>query len=747
MAFLELKNIGKIYVSENSVAVGIRGVNLDFNIGEFVAVTGKSGSGKTTLLNCISGMDSYEEGELYVNGEPTSHYTQSDWEEYRQKYISFVFQDYNIIDSFTVLQNVELALTHIESHKERRRRALELIDRVGMTSHKNSKGSKLSGGQKQRTVIARALAKDSPIILADEPTGNLDSKTSEEIVQLLHEISKDKLVIVVTHSFSQFESVATRQVRIFDGGVERDEIVVQPEKKEYVPQAEAKGHKRDFSLGLELGWHKFFASPKLSVFMCIIMLVAMLGSFFVTALFMVDSDYDTTNSLFAYKEGRLVISKEEGGTISETELQGLQNSLGAKSYMQYDYLLDKLNYVYAFVGKSNSYINTTFRFSPIEEEKPDVGRLPESDGECMLCLPIYWQPIYGKDTIEKDTITLFRQFELSVVGVKYYYDNTTPYSCVYLTQSGFENFANAYAVSELISNLYIEFTSGSDIHENLFDFSSVRIDYTLKDNEYYMIGEGFSHFISVVADENLKVEFSYMLNSGEDKKSFTLNPADEGWNFIKDKCTDKDKQENEYGYYDSRTLVVSENIMKEFAYKTYNSGYTQASLFFESDKDAENAKTQLDRLGYVGIVSNERYETGEAAVLKFVTTVMNIVMWVLCILFFGFFLSLCSRRAFAASNGDFAILRSMGINTKIVKISMYVRTFIATLPSIIILGVVAPIIYLNPMTNQYVPFMHVQHYAILIVGLILLNFIVAGRCNKRIFKGTVIKNLRGGDRV
>ena len=132
MALLTLKDIGKIYVSEGNVAVGIRGVNLSFDRGEFVAITGKSGSGKSTLLNVISGMDSYEEGELYIEGQTTSHYLQPEWEEYRQKYISFIFQDYNIIESFTVLQNVELALMHIEDKKARRERAMELIRRVGL---------------------------------------------------------------------------------------------------------------------------------------------------------------------------------------------------------------------------------------------------------------------------------------------------------------------------------------------------------------------------------------------------------------------------------------------------------------------------------------------------------------------------------------------------------------------------------------------------------------------------------------
>ena len=140
MALLTLKDIGKIYVSEGNVAVGIRGVNLSFDRDEFVAITGKSGSGKSTLLNVISGMDSYEEGELYIEGQTTSHYLQPEWEEYRQKYISFIFQDYNIIESFTVLQNVELALMHIEDKKARRERAMELIRRRRSCLTRKAKG-------------------------------------------------------------------------------------------------------------------------------------------------------------------------------------------------------------------------------------------------------------------------------------------------------------------------------------------------------------------------------------------------------------------------------------------------------------------------------------------------------------------------------------------------------------------------------------------------------------------------------
>ena len=220
MCFLKLKDIAKIYTTDGAVAVGIRGVNLEFDIGEIVAIVGQSGSGKTSLLNVIGGIDMYEEGEMYIEDNPTSHYTNEEWEQYREEYISMIFQEYNIIDSFTALENVELVLLDEENSAKRKDKALELLERVGMKKYAKHKGSQLSGGQKQRVAIARALAKDSPIILADEPTGNLDEENSRQIINLLTEVSKDKLLIIVTHNKEQVDEYISREIRIFNGVVE-----------------------------------------------------------------------------------------------------------------------------------------------------------------------------------------------------------------------------------------------------------------------------------------------------------------------------------------------------------------------------------------------------------------------------------------------------------------------------------------------------------------------------------------------
>ena len=186
---LKLVNVSKYYSSHNVIALGLRKINLELHSNEFVAIVGESGSGKTTLLNVICGIDSYEEGEMYLNGEETSYYSTAELEEYRKKYVAFVFQNYNLIDSYTVLQNVEAPLILAGyPKKEIRGRAIEIIKRVGLEKHLHHKATKLSGGQKQSIVIARALAKDCPIIAADEPTGNHDSYSAQQLSELLKDI-------------------------------------------------------------------------------------------------------------------------------------------------------------------------------------------------------------------------------------------------------------------------------------------------------------------------------------------------------------------------------------------------------------------------------------------------------------------------------------------------------------------------------------------------------------------------------
>lgn len=235
---LQLKNIVKTYTTGDLTQNALQGVSINFRQSEFVSILGPSGSGKTTLLNIIGGLDRYSSGEMAINGVSTRAYRDSDWDFYRNDAIGFVFQSYNLIPHQSVLANVELALTLAGiSKRERRQRAVAVLEKVGLKDHIHKRPNQLSGGQMQRVAIARALINDPDILLADEPTGALDSETSVQIMELLKEIAEDKLVIMVTHNPELAERYSTRIVKLLDGRIIDDtdpcndtELIQKPRK-------------------------------------------------------------------------------------------------------------------------------------------------------------------------------------------------------------------------------------------------------------------------------------------------------------------------------------------------------------------------------------------------------------------------------------------------------------------------------------------------------------------------------------
>ena len=220
---LQLKNITKDYISGDSTVHALKGISINFRKSEFVSILGQSGCGKTTLLNIIGGLDRYTSGDLIINGKSTKQFKDKDWDAYRNYSIGFVFQSYNLIPHQTILSNVELALTISGvSKKERRERAIKALEDVGLKEQIHKKPNQLSGGQMQRVAIARALVNNPDIILADEPTGALDTKTSVQIMEILKNISKDKLIIMVTHNPELAEKYSSRIIKILDGVITDD---------------------------------------------------------------------------------------------------------------------------------------------------------------------------------------------------------------------------------------------------------------------------------------------------------------------------------------------------------------------------------------------------------------------------------------------------------------------------------------------------------------------------------------------
>ena len=734
LSLLKLEDIGKIYVNEGNVTVGIRGVNLEFNKGEFVAVTGESGSGKSTLLNVISGMDGYEEGEMYIQGEPTSHYIQSDYEEYRNKYISFIFQDYNIIESFSVLENVELALMNIENTKERRQRALDLIKRVGLLPWINHKGSKLSGGQKQRTVIARALAKDSPIILADEPTGNLDSVTSKQIIDLLKEISKDKLLIVVTHNYEELEKHATRHIRIYDGSVYFDKKISEGQVHEEEHDIKKYNSKKIyegvsyFKKGFTLGKTMFKSKPLLSFFTVILLIVSSLCMLLVTSFcYEPFIDLERSDDMFVYHEGRLIFMQRDGSPLSASKVESIAERFGATEYLYYDLILDKSVYNYY------EHLEDTFEFefAYYNEELPlTVGRYPEGKMEIMLYLPISFKDYYGEDEIKVNTFNLYG-YNYTVVGVGYFYDNTR---CAKIMPSkeGMSVLSelSSLELNSVTTNVYYTFTDGS--------VESVNTVLTLD-----MSLEGKTIVVPEPEDSNDKfigssvnIQFYKPTNNYDFMYGYDATRSYVSMDF---------SGENVKTSKDALCARISPELLGSIVYEHFKKDYSQASLFFDSDIEAQKAADIMNGEEFISVISSTEFEPDLLTVVT--TTIVAVfmgILWFLVVMFLSFFISLCLSRTVGSIKNDLAIMRSMGIPVKVIKCGVFVKMFLSMVSAFIPVILVAIFVFTTPSLNAKFSYLSPMNYLLVFFGVGLIDIRVTKKQIKKLFDISVKKSIKGG---
>ena len=442
---LKLKNVSKFYYNKGIIASGFTKINLELKMGEFIAITGESGSGKSTLLNVISGLDSYEEGEMYINGKETSHYTEKDFEEYRRKYIANIFQSFNLINSYTVYQNVELVLLlNGYKKKEVKKKILDIIDQVGLTKFKNTKVSKLSGGQKQRVAIARAMVKDTPIIVADEPTGNLDTESAKEVIEILKKVAKNKLVVVVTHNIEQIEEYATRIIKMHDGRIIEDRKV--KEVEEDIEVEESKYNKITIFNKYRLGIRNTF-----NIFTKFILLFAVFF-FIVSAIFLEYasfklSEYEVNKAGYniAFRdlsENRIIIKKQDKTPFTNEDYEKIKNLSNVDYIVENDLFLDGDISLYkdemSFYGNINSIENF--------KDKLDIGRMPENENEVIL--KISKEHYYIKNRLEE---VLNKKFSLSdingaytneeeskkvtIVGIKYNEDSNDYNAKFYLSNN------------------------------------------------------------------------------------------------------------------------------------------------------------------------------------------------------------------------------------------------------------------------------------------------------------------------
>lgn len=347
---LTLQNLAKYYTSAQSVVVGLNPTNLTFCRGEFVAITGESGSGKSTLAHVLGGILPYEGGELLFKGKPTSHYDSGDWERYRRDCVSFISQNYGILPGSSVIDNVTCALRLVGVDKAAaQEKAEEILKRVELWDLRRRRAAKLSSGQKQRLSIARALAKPAPVLIADEPTGNLDAENSAMVIALLSEAAKDRLVILITHEFSEAADSVTRHIELHDGRVTMDVRLREAPEPAAPASKTAKGEGKK-GLSWFVARFQIKARPVWAVLMLCLFAAAVFAMFAITGTFIANLDdtftYNYDNSAFRNgDERRIVVAGPGGGEFSVEDIDKLRGLRYVESVEEYGYVTD-IQYAY-----------------------------------------------------------------------------------------------------------------------------------------------------------------------------------------------------------------------------------------------------------------------------------------------------------------------------------------------------------------------------------------------------------------
>ncbi len=420
---IALNKISKYYPLENNqIVAGIKDITAEFSVGEFVAIAGPSGSGKSTLLNILAGTDYYNEGNMAVNGEETEYFDENDWQKYRKELISFIYQDYNLIENLNVYQNVELAYDlNNDKQKSKKKQEIEkLLNDVGLISQAKQKVSTLSGGQKQRTAIARALAKNTPIILADEPTGNLDSTSAKEVIDLLKKISENKLVIVVTHSIADFEKHITRKIYLDDGRISCDKQTTKDiPPVQAITKIESAGAKKPV---VNLLKNELKYSGKSGRLLCftVITVILLIFLFFSSLLELnkpYTNGYNNVPVFGSVSPDKLIIIKKDNSPFSEADLNKIKSNR-------------HISYVYSSDIISSMVLKITFRIdenhNAVLHYYPKVitgglqltaGRMPSEKNETILAteggLPVNAQDeLLAVDFIGSD----YKSEHIKIVG-------------------------------------------------------------------------------------------------------------------------------------------------------------------------------------------------------------------------------------------------------------------------------------------------------------------------------------------
>ena len=724
---LKLENVSKIYYTNGIVATGISKVNLELNIGEFVVITGESGSGKSTLLNVISGIDSYEEGEMYINGKETSHYTEKDFEEYRKKYIANIFQSFNLINSYTVYQNVELVLLlNGYKRKQIKKKVLDIIDKVGLTKFKNTKVSKLSGGQKQRVAIARAIVKDTPIIVADEPTGNLDTKSAYEIIELLKNVAKDKLVVIVTHNIEQVEKYATRIIKMHDGRMIQNTEIKNINEDSKITQASGKNITipNQYRLGIRNTFN-IFSKFILLFIVFTFMSVAFLAEY--SAFKLVEHSTEESSGYSAnlrdISKERILINKQNRESFTEDDYSKI------KQLSNIDYIVeDDISLDTEFILRNDT-LNTYGYIKDINNFKGnlDIGRMPENNDEIilkankddytitqMLDATLNSEFSLQKSYREGDTIKTVK-----IVGIQYN-ENNTIYDRTFYVSNEVKKIVRSYVHNQysdmkiLLNDKYVQYTI--ETSENVEPGTAIVNDdlkYQFKNNK--------------IINQNINISVSNIYY--EDNIDLTITKT-----FTKSNLK-KLTGYTDYSYYQNAIIINPDDYNSLYDKPSY-----QSSVYVKDASIIDQTMSELENLGLKPKKATDfkvEYEN-ESQIVKIFKVVVTI--FVIIVVFFISYLIISI--ILKSRNIYYTTLRMLGATSKSTRKILNIELFInSTLSYLMVLTfgylVKQDIIKIEFIANL-IKYITLNECILMYLILFVVTQLIARKFAKKIFKSSAM---------
>lgn len=773
---LKLERVSKYYYSGTNIVQALRRIDLEGNLGEFIAITGESGSGKSTLLNVMSGLDTYEEGKVFFNGKDISHYTLEELEHYRKDYIGYVFQEYNIIDSYTVYQNIELALTiQGYSKAQKHNRVMKLIDQVGLSHVANQRASKLSGGEIQRTVIARTLAKDYQILVCDEPTGNLNEEAAKGIFRILRDISRDKLVIVVTHDVSLVDAYATRKIRLYDGEIVEDSLLAQATEVS-TKAAEPRLSNTKLSGSIAIGLGNIATAPKKTLFTLFTIIFMLAVVFFVYTAGVIERSkaFTADNPYFLNTDpSRIILTKDDGSIFSDTELSALSLIDNVRGVFNNDSVFDSVFITRRY--NTETLWNDFYLFKPLPSLSLDdrdlvEGRFPEAEDEVVVGNFGVYEiddeiPVANDYLLIKSQSLDTSQFVFTVVGiVAEPLDLKDDLHYFYLANSGLEMIAptSIYENSQIQINI-----NGTEKYDMATDtWITPQMDDTVAvgDRTY-----GISYTSWVKIDDSLAdgeimtfdmMYFDFCRNFGY-KKEIT-DDFDAGLCDVPDFIAshvityraittyESDKPFEPLTFL-SRNATDSDQTMKLYMNRStylhfFGEESYQVTLIVRDTFEGKQVVKELEDLGYKVFYPSQVVANDEAVDVVVRNTVITLlVSTIIAVVFIvGYFVL---RKLVFSKLKDYLIIRSLGTSKKaikrIIRAEIFFVTFIAVVSIMAFLIISEYYLYAIP---EVIRFFRWPDYLVLGLLVVLVMDLMAVQFTRSIFKASVISALKGVER-